>query len=81
MNDKVRCKHCDGLGVVPLTGKYADTLKLLRLQKHPMSGADLARLDGCQATAMNNRLAALERMGLARSVRYGRVRRFYARKR
>jgi DNA-binding transcriptional ArsR family regulator len=32
--------------------------------------------DGCAPTAMNNRLAALERMGLATSRRYGRIR-FY----
>jgi hypothetical protein len=72
------CPTCGGSGEVEVTGIYADTLLLLRRQKGEVSGADLARLDGCNATAMNNRLAALERLGLATSRRYGRQRLFRA---
>jgi hypothetical protein len=37
----------------------------------------LAVIDNCQPTAMNNRLAALERLGLAVSERYGRKRMYW----
>lgn len=73
---RVRCPHCRGAGEVELTGVYAETLALLRRHGKEASGAALARLDGCKATAMNNRLAALERLGLASSRRYGRERLF-----
>ena len=74
----VRCTHCKGKGKVELNGVYADTLALLR--KHDtVTGAELARVDGCSPNAMNNRLAALERMGLARSTRYGHKRLYQAR--
>ena len=70
------CPYCGGTGRVPLTGVYAGTLELLRRQPGEATGADLARQDGCKATAMNNRLAALERFGLATSRRFGRLRLF-----
>lgn len=69
------CSHCGGKGVVEFTGVFADTLVLLR-QAGPTTAADLAPVAGCKATAMSNRLAALEKLGLATSRRYG-VKRLY----
>ena len=69
-----RCSCCNGTGRVLLTGVYAETLALLRHQDGEVTGADLARLIGCKKTAMNNRLAALEKHGLATSRRWGRKR-------
>lgn len=77
-NDMVACSHCSGTGKVQLTGQYAETLVLLRRNKHEISGAALAFKANCEPTAMNNRLAALERMGLAESRRYGRLRLYKA---
>jgi hypothetical protein len=73
----VTCLCCRGTGRVPLTGVYADTLDLLR-RSGEVCGAALARAAGCKPSAMNNRLAALERPGLAVSRRYGRLRLFRA---
>jgi len=70
----VSCPCCRGTGQVELTGVYALTLDLLRRQPGEITPADLARQDGCKATTMCNRLAALERMGLATSRRFGRLR-------
>lgn len=69
----VRCSCCRGTGKVELTGHYADTWHLLRAagESH---GAALAALAGCTGPAMNMRLAALERMGLAVSRRRGVLR-------
>ncbi len=67
------CPCCGGTGSVELTGIYSDTLALLR-RAGEATGAALARADGCKGPAMCNRLAALERMGLAQSRRYGRER-------
>lgn len=72
------CPHCKGKGVVELTGVYAETLAMLRSTSGPITGASLARESGCKATAMNNRLAVLERLGYASSERHGRERRFRA---
>jgi len=74
----VRCPSCKGTGRIELTGVYAETLALLQRQGVERTGAELARLDGCKATAMNNRLAALERLGLAQSRRFGRLRLYRA---
>jgi hypothetical protein len=73
---RVRCQRCHGTGSIELTGIYRDTLELLRSQKGECTGAQLARISGCKGTAMNNRLAALERHGLAVSRRYGREKLF-----
>ena len=70
---KVQCTHCGGSGLVELTGVYAETLALLA-RHSDRNGAELARLAGCQETAMNNRLVALQRMGLAYGRKYGRSR-------
>jgi uncharacterized membrane protein len=70
----VRCPHCRGSGQVPLTGVHAETLALLNRQRREASGADLARKGGCSGPAMCNRLAALERLGLVVSRRYGHLR-------
>ena len=59
--------------VRPIGEEYRQTLELLR-ERGPIHGAALARLDGCEPTAMNNRLAALEQQGLATSQRHGRRR-------
>lgn len=61
-----------------VTGIYAETLDHLRCIDDEVSGAELGRLMDCEPTAMNNRLAALERMGLATSRRFGRKRLFAA---
>ena len=70
------CAHCGGSGRVELTGEYLATYRALAALGAEVSGAVLARRMGVRATAMNNRLAALERHGLAVSRRYGRERRF-----
>lgn len=80
MTDSTLCPWCHGTGQCPLTGVYADTLALLRKQKSEITGADLGRLDGCKATAANNRLARLEELGLVMSRRYGRKRLYRATK-
>lgn len=72
------CPHCGGHGPRKLTGIYAETLELLRQASGEIHGAALAAKAGCPATAMNNRLARLEELGLATSRRYGRQRLFRA---
>jgi hypothetical protein len=55
---------------VELTGVYAETLSLV--YAHPsLNGAALARIAKCKPTAMNNRLKALERMGVIEGMRFG----------
>lgn len=76
--ETVPCGCCGGTGRVMLTGVYADTLALLRKQRQPLNGKQLSELDGCSNEAMCNRLRAIERYGLARSVRHGRERRWTA---
>jgi predicted transcriptional regulator len=76
----VPCGHCGGKGRIPLTGVYAATLELLRLHG-PVNGAALARLDGCKATAMNNRLAVLATYGLVACKRNGREKLYSAKER
>lgn len=78
VSPEYQCSHCNGTGKIPLTGIYADTLEILQHLTVEASGVDLAAIDGCKPTAMNNRLAALERMGFATSRRYGKVRLFKA---
>ena len=72
MPETIKCHCCNGTGRIPFTGIYADTLALLRKQRDPMTGIELARLAKCEGTAMCNRLAALESMGFAESKPYGR---------
>lgn len=79
--DTTPCPHCSGCGRIPLTGIYAETLRGLRRwctrpARFVVSNRD-AWWFGCKATALNNRLARLEELGLARSEKYGRQRRFY----
>lgn len=61
-----------------MNGAHADTYFALIEHGGETSGANLARQFGCKATAMNNRLAYLEELGLATSRRYGRERLFKA---
>lgn len=68
------CPHCRGTGRLQLTGVYLRTLELLGEQSGPVNGSALAKAAGCKATAMNNRLIALERLGLAVGRRDGRQR-------
>jgi hypothetical protein len=69
---RVVCKCCKGEGSIELTGIYAETLFVLSRQTEEVSGAALARVVGCNNTAMCNRLKALEGHGLAVSRPYGR---------
>jgi hypothetical protein len=70
-NVMIGCRCCGGVGKIELTGVAADTLKLLKAQKSPLCGAELAELAGCSGMAMCNRLVLLERHGLAKATRYG----------
>lgn len=76
-NVKVPCSCCRGTGCVELTGEYLVTYRKL-LEVGEQTGAALAAMLGTKPTAMNNRLAALERLGLATSRRWGRKRLFTA---
>ncbi len=67
----VVCKHCGGTGSIELTGVYADTLRLV-IRYPKRNGAALAKRAGCKATAMNNRLKALERHGVVVAEIHGR---------
>lgn len=78
MPDLITCGHCKGTGKVEFNGAHADTLILLRHQKKEVTGTELAKITGCKGTAMNNRLAMLEKHGLATSRRYGRERLYKA---
>ncbi len=73
-----QCSQCGGSGYVTMTGVFADTLALLKKQSGEVTAAQLALVARCKATAMSNRLAALERMGFVSSRRYGRLRLFHA---
>jgi hypothetical protein len=75
---RIRCGHCGGRGTVPLSDEYAATLGHLRLCHRDVSGAEMGRLMGVAATAMNNRLAKLEEFGLATSRVSGRQRLYTA---
>ena len=78
-NVKTMCGHCGGTGQVDVTGVYLETLLLLRRRKpgHVVAN-QMHGYFGCTPTALNNRLAWLERHGLASSERYGRERRYKA---
>ena len=65
----VACEHCKGAGVVPLTRDMLRTWQRLSDTKPLLVTALLE--DGVTPNAINNRLVALERLGLA--VRAGKV--------
>jgi hypothetical protein len=71
--ETIPCHCCSGTGRVEFTGVFADTLTLLRKQRRPITPTAMATIDGCKVTAMCNRLEALERLGFAKSHRYGRT--------
>lgn len=68
----VACPHCGGTGKREVAGEYARTLAEVRRLDRPVTGAELGRLMGVKATAMNNRLARLAALGLLRSEWEGR---------
>ena len=70
----VTCTCCGGTGKREFNGVFADTLELLKSMKEEISGAELARMDGCNNTAMCNRLVELEKHGCAVSRKYGKER-------
>lgn len=77
-----RCPYCKGTGDMQLAPIYADTLTILRrltrkADSYVVANADAERF-GCEPTALNNRLAGLERMGFAVSEIVSRQRRFRA---
>lgn len=72
----VPCPHC-GVGRVALAREYLATYRAL-LAAGEASGAELARRLGTKGPAMCNRLAGLERKGLAVSRVCGRRRLFRA---
>jgi DNA-binding IclR family transcriptional regulator len=74
----IRCPHCSGAGRIELTGLYLVTFMALAEAGEETTGAKLARRLGAKPTAVNNRLVALERHGLATSRRWGRERLFLA---
>ena len=71
----VECECCKGSGWREVTGVYRETFELVK--KNPgMNGAALAALAGCKATAMNNRLTAMEKLDLVESEEFGREKRW-----
>ena len=61
----VLCPRCGGSGRIEMSSPYAEALVILRAQVTELNGADLARLAGCNATAMCQRLHYLRQQGLA----------------
>ncbi len=80
MTVTIRCHLCNGTGHALLTGECLTTLIALAERTGETTGAELAKSMGVKATAMNNRLAALERHGLVTSRRWGRKRLYKANK-
>ena len=68
----VTCDRCHGKGHLPVTGVYGETLMIVA-RNPDQNGAELARMAGCEPTAMNNRLTALERRGLVVRRQFGRA--------
>lgn len=78
--DHIPCSCCKGSGRIPLTGIYADTLKIIR-RRWVAGYYIVARRDAdnwfqCNPTALSNRLKWLERNGLLVSETYGREKRY-----
>lgn len=67
----VECTHCHGSGSIELTGVYAETLNIV-IRFPNRNGAALAKIAGCEPTAMNNRLTGLEKKGLVMGRKHGR---------
>lgn len=60
----VACECCKGAGMVPLRGDLLRTYRQLETERPLMVSAMLE--DGVSSNAINNRLVALEKLGLAR---------------
>jgi hypothetical protein len=75
------CSACSGTGRVQVTGVYLETLHQLRHRcadgGYVIAHRDAGNYFDCAATALNNRLAWLEKHGFARSEKYGKQRRFF----
>lgn len=78
---RVECGCCRGAGTVLLSGVYLETYKVVRRLCKKKSGFVVSGRDcdsfNCKATALNNRLVALEKHGLVFSEQCGRERRFF----
>lgn len=74
----IRCSNCGGPGKVPLSDELERTLAVLKRSKEPISGTELARWMGVEATCMNMRLVALQGHGFADSRISGRKRLYWA---
>jgi hypothetical protein len=80
-NATTTCSHCKGTGQAPIPDVYQVTLdKLQRMTRVGTAcvAVRAAEYFGCSPTALNNRLAWLERHGFATSERFGRERRYRA---
>lgn len=71
---KHACPFCRGTGLTPLTTVYRETLAVVRGIKREVTGAELSRTLAAKPTAVNNRLAVLERHGYLTSRVDGRRR-------
>lgn len=76
----IPCTRCNGTGSTEITGVYAETLALL-ICNRGLNGAELATIAGCKPTAMNQRLKALEKLGVAKGQKYGREIKWFHKKR
>jgi len=61
---KIKCRHCDGCGMVGLSWELLGTYRLLELTPDT-NAAEMADLCNCSVSAMHNQLATLCRLGLA----------------
>lgn len=81
MKHYLQCPHCRGEGQIELTGVYAETLRGVRRwcarpERFVVANRDWKWFAAPSPTALNNRLAMLERHGFLVSEKFGRQRRF-----
>lgn len=63
----IKCHTCAGVGVEPLSAELTNILSILRRAKKPVTAGEIPAV-GVGATAINNRLNELQRLGLAERV-------------
>jgi len=63
----IKCHTCNGAGVEPLSADLTSALAILRRSKKPVTAGEIPAV-GVGATAINNRLNELQRLGLAERV-------------